>query len=478
MFMKKTAIEKLSPLRKERLDPNHYTLALIEEGHRVGLIDQPTIDNIQAQLMSLLADLIIRYTKGESTSVKVETTQSLLLSILYSIDVCISSFPNPEDAISLLKAQNLKEIYEKGLTLVTSCVTNTRNLYQEIIAKKLDVPIKAYHSTIDEDLPYFFNNYNELFNAHDTMASFDYPLLFDDTRNQGVFYTKQYLENLAIETQFCSLFSKEDVAKLLSNYGQVYRIDTREALINVFEVLLTNCLFSTLANNNAIELGISKLQYELLQGKFNGLDHCQCSSLISVAIEALIKNLGIDQANLRDYIRNFKNVLLPRFINALDHDSMANVIILDSDENSSLDVIFDEGTTMDDDSFRTLVDQIMDCTKAVDKVAIINSKIHSLGDFIDLLEADCLFEDEFQYLFNSLGDMELSILARIVFVEELRIDPSGFLLQIAEVKEMELQWQTEYARFLQSLSTDHLKSIDRYIHSSFQSMDSSGFLDF
>ena len=133
---------------------------------------------------------------------------------------------------------------------------------------------------------------------------------------------------------------------------------------------------------------------------------------------------------------------------------------------------------MDDDSFRTVVDQIMDCTKAVDKAAIINAKIHSLGDFIDVLEADCLFGDEFQCLFNSLGDMELSILARIVFIEELRIDPTGFLLQTAEKKEMDMQWQTEYAIFLQSLSTDQLKSIDKYIHSSFQPLASAGFLDF
>ncbi|PKM76912.1 MAG: hypothetical protein CVU90_10060 [Firmicutes bacterium HGW-Firmicutes-15] len=475
--MKNTAIEKQSALGKERLDPNHYTLALIEEGHRLGLINQTAMDCIQTQLMSLLADLIIRYTKGESTSVKVETAQSLLLSILYSIDVCISSFPNPEDAIALLKAENLKEIYKKGLALVTSCVAYTRNLYQDIMDKKLDIPIQAYHSTLDEALPDFFNNYDEVFHAQDTMASMDYPLLFDDMHVQGIFYIKQYLESLAIETQFCSLFPKEDVAKLLANYGHVYRIDTREALINVFEVLLTNSLFSILASNKAIELDISKLQYELLRDKFKDLDPGLCSSLIREATEALLRDLGVDQAELRDYIRNFKNVLMPRFINALKHDCLENVIILDSNEHSPLDVMFDEGNTMDDESFRAVVDQIIDCAKAADKTAIINSTIHSLGDFIDILEADCLFGDEFQYLFDSLGDMELSILARIVFIEELRID-SAFSLQSVGEEMMEMQWQREYIQFLQNISPDRLKSIDNYIHSSFQTMDSSDFLDF
>jgi hypothetical protein len=477
MVMKNTDIEKPSHLRKDILDPNHYTLDLIEEARRAGLINQPALDSIQAQLMSLLGELIIRYTKGDSASLKIENAQGLLLSILYSIDVYISSIPNPEDAIALLKADNLKEIYEKGLALVASCVANTKNLYQEIMDKKLDLPIQAYHLTLDEALPDFINNYDELFHAQDITVSMDYPLLFDDMRIQGVFYIKQYLENLAIETQFCSLFPKQDVAKLLANYGQVYRIDTREALINVFEVLLTNSLFSTLAGNKAIELDISKLQYELLREKFKGLDNGQCSSLINEATEALIKDLGIDQANLRAYIRNFKKVIMPRFISALGHDCLENIIILDSKEESHLDIIFDEGNTMDDESFRIVIDQIMDCANAVDKTAIINSKIHSLGDFIDLLEADCLFEDEFQYLFDSLGDLELSILAKIVFIEELRIDSAFSLRSVGEVI-MEMQWHLEYARFLQHISIDRLESIDNYIRSSFQTLDSSGFLDF
>lgn len=458
------------------MDPNQYTLSLLKEGSRAGLIDRWTIDNIQAQIMSLLASLIIRYTKGESTSVKVETAQSIFMSILYSIDARISKFNNPEAAIAFLKTHNIEDIYKKGFALVVACLTETKALYREIKDKKLSIPIKAYHSTIDEALPEFFKSYDVVFKAHDTMASMDYPLLLDDMRDNGIFYIKQYLEKLEIENQFCSLFANKDVGKLLADYGRVYRIDYREALINVYEVLITNSIFSMLSANEANRLNISKYQYELLLDRFKGLNHSQCSSLITKGVEALIRDLRIDQPMLMAYIWNSASVLMPRFLSALDHDCLANVVILESEENRQFDIIFDEGKSMDDHSFRIVVDRIIECDDPAEKTAIITSSIHSLGDFIDVLEANCLFEDEFSVLFNALGDMELSILARLVFMEEIR-KPTGFSVRNAGEMPMERQWQTEYTRFLLSLSADRLRTIEQYINTSLQEIGSPGFLE-
>jgi hypothetical protein len=473
--MKCTDIEKQSAIKKQHLDPNQYTLSLIREGSRVGLIDQQTFNSIRLQLMTLLKESIMRYTKGESTSVKVETAQSILLSILYSIDACISNSNNPEDAISILKENNIVELYEKGLIIVSSSLEETKLLYEKVKNKKLHIPLKAYQATIDEALPGFFKNYDLMFKAQDTMASIDYPLLFDDMRIKGIFYIKQYLEKLEIETQFCSLFAIEDIEKVLFNYGKIYDLDYREALINVFEVLLTNSIFSALSSNNADKLSITKYQYEILRERLKALDHNLYSSLIGEAIEALLNDLRIELPELRDYIRNFKSVLMPRFLSALDHDSLPNVIILDIEERPQFDINFDEGKRMDDDNFRSLIEQIMECTNIIEKNKIISSSIHSIGDFIDVLEADCLFGDEFKALFNTLGDIELSILARIVFNEELRSDQLSLSLQSFVENPMDMQWKTEYAGFLSTLSKNRLNVIEEYIGSSLQANGSPGF---
>ncbi|AJY77309.1 hypothetical protein VN24_25555 [Paenibacillus beijingensis] len=43
-----------------------------------------------------------------------------------------------------------------------------------------------------------------------------------------------------------------------------------------------------------------------------------------------------------------------------------------------------------------------------------------MHDYLDMLESDCLYGDEYDALFHAFGDMELAILAKIVFYEELR----------------------------------------------------------
>ncbi len=469
--MRNMDMERYSPVKKERLDPNHYTLSLLIEAERLDLMDQPTIDSIQKQLMVLLGELIIKYTKGESTSVKIETGQRIMLSILYCIDACTRSFNSPKDAINLLTLSSIKEIHQAGLEMVESCLRETEQSYKEIKNKKLDIPVEAYQTTIDQGLLDFFEKYDVFFSAHDTMASIDYPLLFDDMKKQGILYIKQYIRKLELETQFCRFFTLEKISKLLSNYGRVYGIDYREALINIFEIVLTNSIFSVMAGNKANELSITHLQMAHLQELFKDLDTTQCVSIIGETVEALIEKLEIDQTELKKYMRDFTAVLMPRFVCAVENNTLANVIIMDREENLQVDIIFNEGDRLDNDSFCSLVEEIMEHTDPVEKAEIISGGIQTLGDFIDVLEANCLFGEDFRAVYHTLGDLELSVLARIVYMEELRADSSSFSLLNAAEHDANRQWQVEYDRFVQSLSPDRLKSVEKYILSAVQMGD-------
>lgn len=470
-----TNIDNFKTLRQERLDRNNYTISLLNQGARVGLIDQAAIDGVQAQIMIILAELVRKYTKGESSSLKVETTQRLLMSVIYAIDAMLIEFDDPQEALQSLALNDIKEIYKKGLDLLEACLTESKQLYQTIAKDKLAVQIEAYHSTINA-LAEFFQSYDLLYSAQDTMANLDYPLLFDDMSIQGIFYIKQYLEKLQLEDQFCQLFAPEDVNQLLYNYGRVYRINYSEALINVFEIVLSNAVFSVLSGNDGDQLRISQEQVELVRLKFSGLDQIHASLLIAEANETLISELKIDQPRTGDYIRNFKSVLLTRFLNAIAHDCLENVIIIDKQVNQQFDIIFDEGNRLDDESFRLVVDEIMECAFTKGKTDIVRSNIHSLGDFIDVLEADCFFGDEYYNLFDSFGDMELSILARIVFIEEIRSNLMEFSLASPGAKIMEMDWQIEYVNYLQSLNRERIKSIEIYIKSGLQTSDDWDFL--
>lgn len=470
-------IEKPGIINKKRLDPNQYTISLLKEGVRVGLIDQEGMQAFQNRIMTLLADMIMKYTRGESTSVKEETAQRILLSVLYSLDAWLCTFYYPEDALDLVKAGQLKDIYQQGLARVELCQTQSEEIYHEIVNHKLAVPIEAYHATIDEALPEFFKKYDVLFAAHDTMAGIDYPLLFDNMRIQGVFYIRQYLETLAMETYFCRLFSVRDIRKLLYNYGRIYRIDYKEALINIFEIVLTNSIFSIISRQPATVLSITREQYMQLLEQLQDTNKTSCASLVEAAVEALLEELEIDQPELQEYIRKYQPVLLPRFISAMENGCLDNVIILEREEKQAADMYFDAGERMDDERFRDLVEEVLACLDPAEKALIITSKVQSLGDYIDILESECLFEDEYQVLFQTMGDMEASILARIIFIEEIRTDPDSFALKDMLDKPMDMKWQAEYAKFLECLPPARLRTIEKYLTASFEALDFSGYVE-
>ena len=115
---------------------------------------------------------------------------------------------NPEKAIALLKNGNVNNAYEQGVDLIRHCFKETKHLYQEIYNNKLDVAVEAYNITIDESIPLFLKKYGIIFDAHNTMASIDYPLANDDMRIQGVYYLKQYLTHLKVETNFAFCLTK------------------------------------------------------------------------------------------------------------------------------------------------------------------------------------------------------------------------------------------------------------------------------
>lgn len=474
--MQSSNIEHYSSLKKSRLDPNNYTLALLDAGSRLGLLDQARLDRIHTQILQILSELIIKYNRGESTSLKTEKAQKLLISVFYALDACLSSFSQPEEAIDCLQCRSLKEIYADGLEMLEACLAETKKLYQKVMDNKLAVFVEVYNSTLDEGILAFLNKYDIVYSAQDTIITVDYPLLFDNRKIQGVFYIKQYLERLSLETSFCRLFAGRDITQLLADYGRAYEIDYREAIINIFEIVLTNSIFSVLLEGNSGNILISDSQFNLLAEKLKGLDRNICSAILSHAISVLIHELNIIDQQLINYIHDFQPVLLSRLTNALANNSLSNLVIINSPVKLSAEVIWEDGKVMDAESFRILANKILECSCPEEKNALLKSQVKSLADFIDIMEADCFFGNEYQQLFNSLGDLELSLLARIVFAEELRSQPEGFSLQTAAEGVTETEWQIEYADFLHSLPVHRLQSIDEQINSTLQIAGSWSYL--
>jgi len=126
------------------------------------------------------------------------------------------------------------------------------------------------------------------------------------------------------------------------------------------------------------------------------------------------------------------------------------------------EILFEFGESMNDEDFRRLVEDLLACADPAEKARMIMSRIRSLVDFIDILKADCLFGDEYRVLFERLGDMELSILARVILVDELRdqSDEFSFAKALSLIQISDTVWVNQLSVFLQQLSHDRQQAIE------------------
>lgn len=449
---------------RSRLKRSQYILSLLQEGQRVGIITSQKAYQIQVEIMQVLQKLIRRYTQGESTSVTTETAEGIMVSLMYAMDAYALHFKNPEEAIIHLNFESIEDIHAKGVELLRHHFENTKQLYQEVKKMKLDVPVDAYNMTIDESLPVFMNHYNIIFEAQNTMASIDYPLAIDDMRLQGVFYIKQYLERLRMETRFCHFFSYQDLIYVLTNFGKICRFNYRIELFNMFELMVNNAVFSILSGGNANNVKISEIQYDQLNRMLIACHVNQRIKLIHKAVDKLQEALQTDQA-LTSYINLYRDELIQRVNNAAENGSFEMLIIREVEEREKTMVfMLNENDRMSDIQLRNLVDRIMESDQTEKKVQLIRGHFVSLNDYLDLLNSGCLFDDEYDALFDTFGDVELAILAKIVFYEKLREGMRVFSDIVADGVETENEWETHYIGFMKQLDDERIGAVGRLIY--------------
>ena len=81
---------------------------------------------------------------------------------------------------------------------------------------------------------------------------------------------------------------------------------------------------------------------------------------------------------------------------------------------------FESGAKMDDEEYRRLIEELLNCRYSSDKLELIKEKVKSFADLDDLLLDAQLGEEEFISLFNTLGDVEMAVMIkRHPFEEEI-----------------------------------------------------------
>ena len=461
-------MKNLATLNEEfnisNLSEYQYTLSLIKECVRVKILNKNYIFDVQIKISDILKDLIMKYTNGESSSVTVEKAEKLIITIWYTIDTYIMNFETVKESINALQEEDIKEIYDKGKKLLQKEVENTKRLYEIVMKNKLNTEMTAYNETLDS-IKDFFHNYNINYEADECDVSIDYPLSIDDWNRQGVRYIKNYLWNINIENKICSYFDEGEINKLLETYGENYEIDYRDLLINIFELVITNSIFVNINKSPSRKLLIKKDEFNNINNKLKKLNNDEIEQLINNTTNNLLKYLDIKDEFEIDYIEKYKERLVKLTIDTLKRNNLKNfLIVTNKKEDKKLNFTIDNDNKLNDEEFRVVVGNILECEDVFDKIKIIKKHINSIRDFMDILKSNCLFEDEYLELFNSLSNIELAILGKVVFYGEYRMDNLDLMKIINEKINTTYDFEIYYIQCLKEMNKSRLKEIESIIN--------------
>ncbi|WP_333860727.1 DUF6179 domain-containing protein [Clostridium sp.] len=420
--------------------------------------------SMESGVLLIFKELIIRYTKGKSSSVKEDNAFNILNSIYYSINAYMQCYGKQERCSDLIYEEDVDFIYKKGVEIVKKYTEECRKIYKNIKENKLNIPLEVYNDTID-NLEDFFNNYDEVFGAYDIPCSIDYPLTFDNMSLTGIFYIKQYIEKLKMETDFCDFFKQSSIRKILRDYGRKYRIDIIKSPINVFQVLLEQSIFVLLCGNNEITLEISPHDREMIKRSLFEKNGEELKSILKEIFKGIIVKFNIRDKKLIDYIKMYENPFIIRFLNTYNNGNLSNMIIIENEKSREDKIVFTKGSKMNDYEFTSIVEEVMECRYVKDKINIIALNLKSFEDYMDLLDSECLFGSEYIEVFSTLNDMSLAVLGKTVFYDDLNCNSLNLSYEelIKYRDNMESEWQNYFIEFLLSLPEKKIKNVENII---------------
>ncbi|EOR20077.1 hypothetical protein A500_18592 [Clostridium sartagoforme AAU1] len=424
------------------LSQEYYFQSLLQYAYSNDLLSKEQFENIQIQIIGILKELVGYYTMGESTSVRVEVAESLLLSIYYTISLFLKNNFKAIESIDLIKKNNIKEIFNKGQKLLKVKLNECTTLLEYITKTKILIKNYAYIDTMEYGIPLFFKEYNFRYESHEVPGSIDYPLANYEINLAGVEYIERYLKNLYLENLFCSNFNFKDIDELLNGYDK----KSYHLLINVFKIVLTNSIGSILLNRSAKNLLITSSDKIYIEYKLKDLSEAQLKDNILMAIEKICSEFSIDNQELINYLNNI-SVEISHEINI---NKIDKIFITPNNEKENI-IKYKDRKSIKNNLFRYVTEEIRTCNTVEDKIKIIKEDIHSLRDLVDVLGADCIFEHEFYKVFNSLEDIEIALLIKYL--------PSNKDLDSDYGTESEKEWHEKLKEYLDYIDDYRKKNI-------------------
>lgn len=287
--------------------------------------EEPPLDErgeaaLQAGLYRLLEKRVRYMTMGDSTSVRAETAEELLKSIIYALELYARESGLPRSA---LLARDICDVYDDAIDVLEREKARAKALYERALAYVPPVGNRSYNDTL-KGLGLFFRRYDPRVMAHDIPCDIDYQLCIPvDERLQGVSYVLEYLQRLLYEQAFLARLDGERVKRLLYKYCP----DPAEQLINLCEPAIVNAIGASMAGLSVSRLEVPASAGARLAKTIANTDAATVGAKAERASEAVCDALALCEACCRDYVEYVARALCPRLTAAAQNGDLSRVFI-------------------------------------------------------------------------------------------------------------------------------------------------------
>ena len=409
-------IDILHSIPEDKIDKRRYFLSLLELANSCGLLSNSDVARIQSELALILAEQADKYTNGESSSITSEKANELLTSVMYVIGLHLKlTYKVPEQAVEHIKANTVKSVFESGLATIERRMEFAKHLHKLIASRLFETPNIFYRSTAIDGINGFFKLYRPQFAAHEIHITADYPLCSGMPELDGIEFIEQYLLRLECENAFCTLFSPDDVHRLMLSLSKDYT----SCPVNIFEPVLLCVLGLTLLGANPMHLNLTPKSIDRLYCIFNGKTRDSIIHILKKALAMLSEKINLPR-RVKKYAAFCIPKLAPAIENALNTKSIDKVFIMLSNSESNTKIMLSYGERMSDAKYTKLLEKLQQVHEKA-KIKLIIKEVHSLADLLDVLS-----DAEF-----TMGELEVLVdmLPQNVFAALLSKYPDASLAQ-------------------------------------------------
>jgi hypothetical protein len=448
--MKMNNIEKQFHINRQKLNEEFYFSSLIEEAISIGMINEEEVENIQYQCLELLRSKIEKINHGESSSVRVETAEKIMISNLYAVSIWLKTMA-ADEALMEIKRTKISLLYEKGRKRIDTKLNSARYIQMMVLKNLLKTENYTYNATLKDGIRGFFKIYNPDYEAHEIRITADYPLSIPVGNLAGIEFILKYLENVYYENMFCAYFSPDDIEHLMAGYSKDYKI----LVINIYDIVLAVAIGCKIAGKNAMDLNMTKIQMKVAKDILSGKSEEEIRQIVIDSNRDLQMELNINNNNLKQYMQDSLVKVVSSLVNAVKFNFLESVFVSKKFPELNSKFQFDYGIKMDDELYKRIVEEIVQCRYLSDKLMIIKSKITSMADMEDLMLEDGLLENEINAVLQILDVLEIAALAkRHDFREDNKSDLSNEELKLRNCLENLITIQKDNQKMLILKSMD------------------------